>query len=620
MIKLFLLTAPFDEAAKTGDGQYAATLEKSFADGYAHAVKCVWLKEAEHHYTVPCPEGTRSIPAKTIPSTYVLQRIANENTVVSGYQLLTSDKSAFAAAQDINARTVSPRSPKVILNQDGHLMALTIMNHHQSTPVVLAVDDVARLIDKLSKPRVNPVDISKKERTELSQKIKAAKLLFAELGACFHALFNVNQLIHISDKLTGVKKEVYDFSIDDISLRPSTKLSASEGFRLAHEASRHDPLKRQLIDGLIQTMRPMADDSDTYLDVHIRPPDCGAFISSDDIGAFQNAGIRVNLTIHEYIQNYTRRYLQQYTHDLMRKADSVQFFNQRDCDDAVLAATHGDCDQRNTATESGIRKKMMQVGESAQLEAFVIEPYALEVKSGLSVASQTLSDEPPHPEDILRKPANFLSFGTIRPGKGFEEALELAQSVKAKENLITQKIKHAPMILVAGDPQDHKLMRNLANERFGEERVKRYQDAHPCLPNLNADERRTYWKELVSALNSYSLHNEHLEIHPWCEKNELLALKKRSKYVCRMDDMGMRNNASAIISVLDVGIVYAKFGAATDDMYNPKKHGQYANAVDIGQDRYGKYNLYKQENVHDWLSHNPDYQRKSGSRDADEHS
>jgi effector protein SidI len=296
----------------------------------------------------------------------------------------------------------------------------------------------------------------------------------------------------------------------------------------------------------------------------------------------------------------------------------VQFFNQRDRHDAVLAATHGDCDQRNTGTESGIRKKMMQVAESAQLEAFVVERYELELKSGLTVASQNLSDEPSHPLDIIGKPANFLSFGTIRPGKGFEEALELARTVKRNESLIKARINHTPMILVAGDPQDHKLMQNLANERFGETNVKRYQDAHPCQHILNAEDRRTYWKELVNTLNASSLHNDQLEIHPWCEKHELLALKQRSKYVCRMDDMGMRNNASAIISVLDVGIVYAKFGAATDDMYNPQKHGQYANAVDIGQDRYGKYNLYKKKNVHVWLSHNPDYQRKSGSRDADE--
>ena len=176
MIKLFLLTAPFDEAAKTGDGQYAATLEKSFADQYAHAVICVWLKEAKHHYTVPCPQGTRSIPAKTIPSTYVLQPIANEHTVISGYQLLTNDEPAFAAAQNINALTVSPRSPKVILNQAGHLRALTMMNRHQLTPVVLAAIDVARLIDKLSKPRVNPVGLSNKQKTELSKKIQRLRI------------------------------------------------------------------------------------------------------------------------------------------------------------------------------------------------------------------------------------------------------------------------------------------------------------------------------------------------------------------------------------------------------------------------------------------------------------
>ena len=74
-------------------------------------------------------------------------------------------------------------------------------------------------------------------------------------------------------------------------------------------------------------MQPI--DADTHLDIHIRPPDCGVFTTPEDIKSFQKAGIKVNITIHEYKQNYTRRYLQQYTHDLMREANSVQFFNKK---------------------------------------------------------------------------------------------------------------------------------------------------------------------------------------------------------------------------------------------------------------------------------------------------
>lgn len=74
---------------------------------------------------------------------------------------------------------------------------------------------------------------------------------------------------------------------------------------------------------MIASMQPI--EEDTHLDIHIRPPDCGVFITPEDIKKFQEAKIKVNITIHEYKQNYTRRYLQQYTHDLMRQADSVQF-------------------------------------------------------------------------------------------------------------------------------------------------------------------------------------------------------------------------------------------------------------------------------------------------------
>lgn len=76
-----------------------------------------------------------------------------------------------------------------------------------------------------------------------------------------------------------------------------------------------------------------------------------------------------------------------------------------------------------------------------------------------------------------------------------------------------------------------------------------------------------------------------------------------------MDDMGMRNNGSAIISVLNVGIVFAKYGSVTDDEYVT---GKYKDAVDIGTHKYGKHN--KSMNNQFSLS----YKRAPYSRDSNE--
>lgn len=365
------------------------------------------------------------------------------------------------------------------------------------------------------------------------------------------------------------------------------KFSAKDLFHMAYESNQQDPTKKSVIDDLIRSMKPI--DEETVLDIHIRPPDTGVFITPKDIKRIQSHGIKVNITVHEYKQNYTRRYLQQYTHDLLREADSVLFFNERDRDNACYAAKHGDCDRRNTDPV----KRKAEVGDK-ELETYPVDPYDLQSKSGLTVASQKLSSVPKDWRDILDKEPNILSFGTIRPGKGFEEALSLAQCIREDNLSIKQKIGKVPVVILAGDPQNRKLMQSIVEERFGKNAVELYQQQNGFDKRFSNQQKRDYWKKLVNTLNkTKQLHNPYIEIHPWCEPYELEELKDRCKYVCRMDDMGMRNNGSAIISVLDVGIVYSKFGAVTDDIYC--KGGKYGNAVDIGEHRYGVYNLEQQQ-------------------------
>lgn len=138
---------------------------------------------------------------------------------------------------------------------------------------------------------------------------------------------------------------------------------------------------------------------------------------------------------------------------------------------------------------------------------------------------------------------------------------------------VLRKIPQIPIVKLAGDPQDKELMQQIVEERFGSVAVETYQITQAYDSKFTNSQRRDYWKNLVNELNRQvkedgaTLNNPYIEIHPWCEAHELLKLKQSCKYVCRMDDMGMRNNGSAIISVLDVGVVYTKFGSVTDDVF-----------------------------------------------------
>lgn len=147
MTKIYLLTAPFDEDAKTGDGQYAASLEAGFAENYDD-ISCTWLKKDKGHYRIPFPTGTTSIPEESIPSATVLQPVANENTIISGYKLKEA-LSLMEEAQEVNSKTVSPRTPKVLVKHDNSLQSLTIMDIYSQKPIQLDEANVDTLINSL---------------------------------------------------------------------------------------------------------------------------------------------------------------------------------------------------------------------------------------------------------------------------------------------------------------------------------------------------------------------------------------------------------------------------------------------------------------------------------------
>lgn len=282
-----------------------------------------------------------------------------------------------------------------------------------------------------------------------------ARLLLINLLEAFDApRYHNSRLVTALEQLSGTCESFYDFSQKSVGQRPITKPDAVQEFYKVLEIAKADEDRKNIIRQLVKTMIRVGEGRKLAVDIHIRTPDTGAFIMPDDITLFQQAGIKVNITVHEYKQNYTRRFLQKMIHDLLHQADSVLFFNEKDKNNAVGAARNGDLDK-----------------EHKNNHYWPITIYKLEDKVGLTVASQVLSGTSLlAPAQVIQKEPNILSFGTIRPGKGFEEALEIAIELKKRADSGLHNFKG--IVIISGDPQDTKLMEKLFAERYGWENLK----------------------------------------------------------------------------------------------------------------------------------------------------
>lgn len=707
---IFLLTAPFDEDARTGDGQYAKSLVKGFSQH--SSTPCIWLKQKDQHYSIPCTPGLQPIPTNSIPTVSVLQPVANEHTVLSGYSCETNEK--LKEAIHCIDRKITLRTPQVILGANNELLRIGFMSGTQK--IIFGREDVVKRLASLSEqiaehktdssgktveelnkgltqitqyksdtyrllmltsssePNVNEpplvdstnenntpkrrtnkekavdlfekmiqcsqqygvsVSISKKTfedstkpeacltailkewnlAVKKAKELKArlnelgeAELLLTSLQAAFEApRYDKGELITALEQLSGIRESFYDFSTQKVGKRVQTKPNGTAEFYKVLEIAKEDEDRKNIINQLAETMIKLGEGKKLGVDIHIRTPDTGAFFMPADIEIFQQAGIRVNITVHEYKQNYTRRFLQKMLHDLLRNADSVLFFNEKDRHNAVSAAQNGDLDR-----------------ERKDEHHWAITPYNLKDKAGLTVASQELSGTSLlTPKEVIQKEPNILSFGTIRPGKGFEEVLKIGIELKKRADSGLHNFKG--VVIISGDPQDTNLMEQFFAERYGSENLKKYQkelkQSSIDYNTMDNKQKQNYWKKAKVALEKEvgnKLHNPYIEIHPWCELHELAELKNRSKYVCRMDDMGMRNNGSAIISVLDVGVIYTKWGTVTDHDYYPhsvKDHekGIYGEAVDLGNKKYGLHQEAKKWNKKKKVESS--YKRKPMARD-----
>lgn len=267
---------------------------------------------------------------------------------------------------------------------------------------------------------------------------------------------------------------------------------------------------------------------------------------------------------------------------MLMRADTVLFFNEKDRHNAVMAAKRGSMDS--------VREGIWPLNKS----------YDLDHKASLTVAAQLLSGkENQSIESVLNKPANILCFGTIRSGKGFKIAMEVAQKINDRKQK-GELEEFTSTVIVAGDPQDTALVETLFKERFGASALEQYIQSYPYDfrdSDSDASEKKVdYWNIALGVLDALScsitsettLNNPYFDIVIRPDSNALSQLKDRCKYVIRLDDMGMRNNGSGIISVLNTGIVFAKWGMVTDKEY--LKKGLYADAVILSEHKYGKSN------------------------------
>lgn len=332
--------------------------------------------------------------------------------------------------------------------------------------------------------------------------------------------------------------------------------------------------------------------SNKIIHLQMRAPETGCMIHIGDIAELKKLG-KLIITCHEWnhyngtdkLRNEQVKQL-----DYLKEADHVMFLNKLDRKAAANAALKGSLGPREI--------KCAQFND-------------LRAKSSVSNISATLPTS--KPLDLLsltRKPPNVLIFGLIRPAKGFEQALKLAEKIKTLNEDHPLK---ATRIVIAGKPHDYKLVRSLVlakytkKSKFAEnmdsyiepiisEKSSKYgalRDITQTVNNISKTPKRTERvpqqlkdaikiKAMVDFYNSANGYEENLPIDIYfsVDNDKLDELASNCKFCVKLEDKCFANNSSSIINALHRGqITFSRGGDITSKDF--RQDGKFHKAINL---------------------------------------
>lgn len=271
-------------------------------------------------------------------------------------------------------------------------------------------------------------------------------------------------------------------------------------------------------------------DGPKIFNLQLRIPETGCMFLPEDLEKFKKQGIKVVVTCHEWTLNDFRPHYQKRALEYFKKADRVIFLNQQDA---------------AGATELSGK---------------------FPTKLTVSAVPITVPVKIPTPESVVKRDKNILTFGIIRPNKGFEQAIRLGEEIKSAGR---KDLK----VLIAGKPVNFDYFISLAMPAL----FLNVKDIQRLKFAWDNDPKQ--FKEEIDKIQKQNRPDAlPVEFHLDLNEQEMAALIARSKYAYKPDNKGFANNASAIINLVANGcITFAKWGIVTDKRF--LKGGEHEKAL-----------------------------------------
>jgi hypothetical protein len=316
------------------------------------------------------------------------------------------------------------------------------------------------------------------------------------------------------------------------------------------------------------------------LNLQLRPPETGFAFIPEDIRAFQEAGIKVNVTCHEYKLNNTRRHLQAIMHGYFEAADSVSFFNAKDLNNASRHANRSAFDDKTKFPLGG-----------KDVEPFKHDPYDLRSKTLLTRVPPTVAYQRPTLEEFETRPPNMIAFGLIRENKGFEQALDIARNINEREWADGAK----PRMIIAGAPSSPGLLARIIETKFDDISIARIRAENGGQELTQIISAQMEGRQIERFVQDLSKRGDLREKNPIdiclnVPQKEMPGLFSRAKYAVRIDNKGWANNASGSINAFANGcVVYTGWGMDTPDEVLPERSKIIRNTKTVESAVEGRY-------------------------------